>query len=158
MGKEKEFFSKEDLETLRKAIGEAEGKSTGEIVIHLVSKVEKDFTVQGERLFHKLKLDRTQERNGVLILVAPWQRVLRIVADMGFSRLRDGRKLSEGRLRGRVGEGGETDRRGALPLLPLPGEKPQRTLGSDRMGRRSRPGEMKDGWENGLLSPLPRGG
>ena len=84
MGKEKEFFSKEDLETLRKAIGEAEGKSTGEIVIHLVSKVEKDFTVQGERLFHKLKLDRTQERNGVLILVAPWQRVLRIVADKGI--------------------------------------------------------------------------
>lgn len=78
------FFSDPQKEAIRKAIESAEGKTSGEIRVH-IDMVCKGNTVEtAEKVFAKLKMHNTEERNGVLIYLAVDSHVFAIYGDKGI--------------------------------------------------------------------------
>lgn len=69
--KAKEFIKSLDLEKIKQAIADAEGKSSGEIRVVITRKKVEDPLDEAKKEFLKLKMDRTRDRNGALILFAP---------------------------------------------------------------------------------------
>lgn len=69
--KAKEFIKSLDLEKIKQAIADAEEKSSGEIRVVITRKKVEDPLDEAKKEFVKLKMDRTRDRNGVLILFAP---------------------------------------------------------------------------------------
>jgi len=78
------FFSKEDERRIIEAIREAEGRTSGEIRVHLEPKVNGDPLEAAAAVFHRLKMDRTAERNGVLIFLVPKEHKFAIFGDKGI--------------------------------------------------------------------------
>jgi uncharacterized membrane protein len=79
------FFSKEDEEKIIASIKAAEQQTSGEIRVHLVEKPKKDMMADALRIFHKLGMHETEQRNGVLILLAPGIRQFAIIGDEGIN-------------------------------------------------------------------------
>lgn len=64
------ILNRDEEKRLVDRIRKAEKKTTAEIHIHLVKRgTRKGALADCARIFHKLKLDRTSERNGVMLLV-----------------------------------------------------------------------------------------
>lgn len=63
------------------AIREAEKHTRGEIRVHVKDRCGDDALAAAKKMFLKLRMQRTNERNGVLILVAPKVRRFAIVGD-----------------------------------------------------------------------------
>lgn len=111
------LLSRADLEALARAIAEAERQTSAEICVHLERRVPRrsvDDPAQARArdVFMRLGLDRTRERNAVLIYLALDDRRLAVVGDEGIhARVGDAywaglRDLLVERLRqGRVREG-----------------------------------------------------
>ncbi len=78
------FFSKEDEGQIVEAIRTAERLTTGEIQVHLRKKCSRDPKIEAQRLFKKLRLDRTKEKNAVLLFIALESHQLVIVGDSGI--------------------------------------------------------------------------
>lgn len=78
------FFTEEQKEAIRKAIECAEGKTSGEIRVHIEQKCKGDVVKQAEKVFGILKMNTTVERNGVLIYLAVDSRVFSIYGDKGI--------------------------------------------------------------------------
>lgn len=111
------FLSEADLEALTRAVVAAEAATSGEIRVHLERRVPRargagDDAVlaRARELFTQLGMERTRERNGVLIYLAVEDRALAILGDEGvhahvgedyWSRARDAMlgRLREGRNR-----------------------------------------------------------
>ncbi len=79
--KPQEFFSKLEHDAIVKAIGDAEKKVRGEIRVFVTRKEPEDAVAAAHKQFALLKMDRTTERNGVLIFVAPRVRKFAIIGD-----------------------------------------------------------------------------
>lgn len=62
----------------------AEKMTSGEIRIHLRSKCKGDPLEEGKKIFLKLKMHKTKERNGVLIFIALESKKFAIVGDKGI--------------------------------------------------------------------------
>lgn len=82
------WLSAADLKALARAIGEAERHTSGEIRVHLERRIPgrpADDAVQARArdVFRRLGLDRTRERNAVLIYLALEDRRLAVVGDEG---------------------------------------------------------------------------
>lgn len=69
------------------AIEEAERKTSGEIRVHIEPRLKKDAMDRAGEVFRRLKMHRTRDRNGVLILIAPNSRAFAIVGDTGIHRV-----------------------------------------------------------------------
>ncbi len=82
-----DFFSEKDENQIITAIREAELRTAGEIRVHLERKVKGDITEAARQTFHRLGMDRTEQRNGVLIFLVPAQHVFAIWGDVGLHRL-----------------------------------------------------------------------
>lgn len=80
----KTFFSREEQEAIIAAIGEAELHTSGEIRVHLENNCLLDPVRRARRLFVKLKMDRTKERNAVLLYIAVSSRKLAIIGDQAI--------------------------------------------------------------------------
>jgi uncharacterized membrane protein len=78
------FFSDDQKEAIRKAIVEAEEKTSGEIRVHIEEKCEEGAVQRAEKIFGKLNMHKTAERNGVLIYLAVTSRVFAIYGDKGI--------------------------------------------------------------------------
>jgi uncharacterized membrane protein len=65
------------------AIREAEATTSGEIRVFVSRKERPDALAAAKRRFLKLGMDRTEERNAVLIYVAPRSRSFAVVGDTG---------------------------------------------------------------------------
>jgi uncharacterized membrane protein len=78
------MFSRFDAERIVAAIAKAERDSSGEIRVHLTSHKPEGIEERAVRRFQLLGMDRTRERNGVLIYVAPRSRRFRIIGDVGI--------------------------------------------------------------------------
>lgn len=78
------MFSRADIRRISDAIAAAELKTSGEIRVHIEPRLKSDALQRAFDLFHSLKMDKTKERNGVLILVAPNHRTFAIVGDVGI--------------------------------------------------------------------------
>jgi len=79
--KAREFISKLEHDAIVKAIGDAESKMRGEIRVFITRKEPEDAVAAAQQQFTHLHMDRTTERNGVLIFVAPRVRKFAIIGD-----------------------------------------------------------------------------
>ncbi len=82
--KPSKFFSDSEKNRILEAIREAEKETSGEIRLHLEEKVKEDIYAQAVKVFEKIGMTRTQQRNGVLIFLATGNRKFVILGDKGI--------------------------------------------------------------------------
>jgi uncharacterized membrane protein len=85
MSKAEDFFSKEDKNRITDAIAVAEKNTSGEIRVHLDNNCNGDVLDCAAFVFKKLKMHKTQERNGVLFYLAIADRKFAILGDAGIN-------------------------------------------------------------------------
>ena len=83
----KDFFGKENEQAIQKAIEGAEHQTSGEIRVHLESVCKADVLDRAAWLFKKLKMNKTKERNGVLIYLSINDRKFAIIGDSGINKV-----------------------------------------------------------------------
>ena len=83
----KEFLGKLDSDRIVQAIRAAEAKTSGEIRVYVQrGHLPGDALLAGQENFRKLGMQKTKERNGVLIFVAPRARKYAVVGDEGVHK------------------------------------------------------------------------
>ncbi len=75
-----------DKERIARAIVEAEKMTSGEIRVHVASKCGDDVLAHAKKVFERLRMHRTQEKNAVLIFVALRSKKFAILGDSGIHR------------------------------------------------------------------------
>jgi uncharacterized membrane protein len=70
-----------DDEAIVGAIREAEARSRGEIRVHVAERKVGDARAHAEKVFERLGMTATDERNGVLLYVAPLARTIVVIGD-----------------------------------------------------------------------------
>ena len=78
------YFSNFDSDRIVAAMGAAEKATSGEIRVHVTRRVPKDIEERALRRFHLLGMAKTENRNGVLIYIAPRARQFRILGDVAI--------------------------------------------------------------------------
>ena len=81
------FFSNYEEQAIIEAIQGAELNTSGEIRVHLEDKVKGNVLDVAVRVFRELEMDKTQARNGVLILIAPLDKKYAILGDEGINKV-----------------------------------------------------------------------
>jgi uncharacterized membrane protein len=81
----KKVFSEEQQEQLIQAIREAEKNTSGEIRIHLDETCKGDPVNKAIKVFEKLKMHKTAQRNGVLFYLSTSDHKLAIIGDKGIN-------------------------------------------------------------------------
>lgn len=81
------FFSDEQKQLIVSAIEEAEKCTSGEIRLHVEMRCHGDVMKRAVRVFQKLKMQRTQLRNGVLFYMAVSDRQFAIIGDAGINEM-----------------------------------------------------------------------
>lgn len=80
------FFTEEEQKKIVKAIRDAESNTSGEIKVHIASSTNgEEIVQQASIIFDKLELEKTAQRNGVLIYIAKDDRQFAIWADKGIN-------------------------------------------------------------------------
>jgi uncharacterized membrane protein len=83
--KKKSFFNEEETELIVKAIRHAEQRTSGEVRIFVESRCSwVDAIDRAAEVFFSLKMDKTDQRNAVLIYVAIKDRQLAVFGDEGI--------------------------------------------------------------------------
>ena len=82
-----DFFTRQQQDAIRQAVMDAEMETSGEIRIHIENKCEGDVLDRASFLFLKLKMNKTELRNGVLIYLAVQQRKFAIIGDKGINKV-----------------------------------------------------------------------
>lgn len=80
-----EFLTEEGRRQVAAAIGEAERRTSGEIRVHLEDHIEDDVLDHAAFIFEELGMQRTRDRNAVLIYVCVADRRLAVVGDKGIN-------------------------------------------------------------------------
>lgn len=78
------FLTDAERRTIVDAIKEAEAKTSGEIRVHLDRKSHGDAQVAAKKVFEKIGMDRTAEKNGVLFYVAVADHTFAVIGDAGI--------------------------------------------------------------------------
>ncbi|HEX9979712.1 MAG TPA: TPM domain-containing protein [Flavobacterium sp.] len=84
MSKVENFLSVEDEQEIVEAIRRAEKETSGEIRVHIERKSTGDSFERAKEVFHMLKMDATELKNGVLIYLAVDDRAFVICGDKGI--------------------------------------------------------------------------
>lgn len=84
MDSEKIFDQKQKVD-IRTAIKEAELNTSGEIRVHIESKLKGDVLDRAAYIFEKLEIHKTKERNGVLFYLATESRKFAVLGDAGIN-------------------------------------------------------------------------
>jgi len=83
----KEFLSKIEHDRIVNAIRDAEAKTSGEIRVFVQrGKLDIDPLPVAQKEFHRLGMDKTRERNAVLIFVAPRARKFAVIGDQAIHK------------------------------------------------------------------------
>jgi uncharacterized membrane protein len=78
----REFVSKLEHDRIVHAIREAESKTSGEIRVYVQrGKLNTDPLIAAQKKFQRLQMHKTQQRNAVLIFVAPREHKFAVVGD-----------------------------------------------------------------------------
>ena len=85
MSKTEDFLSKAEEQEIVLAIVEAEKNTSGEIRVHIEEHTEKLPLEWAQEVFFKLKMDETQDRNGVLFYVCVSDKKFAIIGDKGIN-------------------------------------------------------------------------
>jgi uncharacterized membrane protein len=84
----KHFFSEEEKTRIVEAIQEAEAETSGEIRVHLSSELHRSDVLNcAAHWFQKLKMHKTELRNGVLFFLSIKNRQFAIIGDAGINQL-----------------------------------------------------------------------
>ena len=85
--KKNEFFTIEERHQIEDAIECAEKQTNGEVQVFIESRCQKaDALKQAAKIFFSLKMEKTQQRNAVLVYVAIKDRKLAIFGDAGIHK------------------------------------------------------------------------
>jgi uncharacterized membrane protein len=87
MSKVEDFLTKEEEQAIVEAIRVAEKNTSGEIRVHIEKTTSKVHFDRALEVFHELKMDETQLRNGVLLYVAVDDHKFVICGDKGINNL-----------------------------------------------------------------------
>ncbi len=82
----KNFFNKPQKDEIKKAILMAELDTSGEIKVHIENNCDEDVLDRAAFWFTKLKMDKTELRNGVLFYLAVKSRKFAIIGDEGINQ------------------------------------------------------------------------
>lgn len=82
--KPKKFLTPEEEAHLVTVIQEAEKATSGEIRVHVAQKVQKSAYEDAVRLFEKMGMTKTKERNGILIYLALHDHAFAVIGDVGI--------------------------------------------------------------------------
>lgn len=83
--KKKSFFPEEDTRVIVKAIRHAENQTSGEVRVFVESRCSwVDAMDRAKEIFFSLKMDKTEQRNAVLVYVAIKDRQLAVFGDEGI--------------------------------------------------------------------------
>lgn len=85
--KAKDLLTAEQQRTVIDAIREAELNTSGEIRVHIDDKCSGNPVERAAFVFHEIGMDRTKDRNGVLIYLACKSKVFAIVGDEGIDKV-----------------------------------------------------------------------
>lgn len=80
----KNFFTKDEQQQIVEAIREAERNTSGEIRVHLDNFCFGSVVKKAQRLFQKLGMFQTADRNGILIYIAVLSHKIAVVGDKGI--------------------------------------------------------------------------
>ncbi len=80
------YPDRNDKREIVRAIQEAERLTSGEIRVHLKKKCGDDVFWEAKKVFERLRMHRTKEKNGVLIFVALGSRRFAVLGDSGIHR------------------------------------------------------------------------
>lgn len=80
----KKFFTEEEKNRFVRAIRDVECQTSSEIRVYLERKAKADVMERAKRIFEKLGMTRTQNRNGVLIYFSLKDRDFAILGDRGI--------------------------------------------------------------------------
>jgi len=83
--KPRRFVKALDEAKIVAAIREAEGRSRGEIRVHVASGRVEDAQAAAAAVFDRLGMARTEDRNGVLLFVAPASQTFAVIGDRGIN-------------------------------------------------------------------------
>lgn len=81
------FFSKEQQDKIVDAIKEAELNTSGEIRVHLEPNCSTDAVERAKQVFEELKMDQTDQKNGVLFYLAYTDKKFAILGDKGIHEI-----------------------------------------------------------------------
>jgi uncharacterized membrane protein len=81
----KKFFTAEQQKSIQDAIANAELNTSGEIRVHIDDDCKEDVLDKAAKVFHKLKMNKTELRNGVLFYLAVNDRKFAILGDKGIN-------------------------------------------------------------------------
>lgn len=79
------FFSRNEKQQILAAIREAEKNTSGEIRLHLEYKVKDEVFGHAKKVFQKIGMTKTAERNGVLIFMATKDKKFAVLGDVGIN-------------------------------------------------------------------------
>lgn len=79
------FFTKEEKVRLKNAISQAESNTSGEIRVHIENRCRNEVLDCAAYWFEKLKMHKTEQRNGVLFYLAVKDRKFAILGDAGIN-------------------------------------------------------------------------
>jgi uncharacterized membrane protein len=79
-----EFFTKEQQAQILASVKEAELETSGEIRVHIETRLKGDVLDRAAWLFKKLGMHKTADRNGVLFYLAVSDRKFAIIGDAGI--------------------------------------------------------------------------
>ena len=80
------FFDQREQQLLIEAITQAELKTSGEIRLHIENFCFGNEVKCAQKVFTKLKMQQTKERNGVLIYIAVLSRKIAVIGDEGIHK------------------------------------------------------------------------
>lgn len=80
----KNHFTEDELAEIKASIAEAEKSSSGEIRLYIEDICPGNMLDRAAYIFQKLKMDKTRERNGVLIYIALESRQFAVIGDAGI--------------------------------------------------------------------------
>lgn len=81
----KSFFTDEQSKLIQQSIADAERMCSGEIRVHIDMRCKGEVMERAKKVFEKLKMHKTSERNGVLIYLALADKKLAILGDSGIN-------------------------------------------------------------------------
>lgn len=85
MSKVEDFLTKEEEQEIVEAIRIAEKNTSGEIRVHIEKTTSLDAYDRAREVFHELKMDETELKNGVLIYLAVDDHHFAICGDKGIN-------------------------------------------------------------------------
>jgi uncharacterized membrane protein len=79
-------FNEEEQQRIRAAIEDAEKHTSGQIRVCIEKTCSEDVLDRAAKYFHKLEMQKTKHRNGVLVYLATVDRKFAIIGDAGIHK------------------------------------------------------------------------